>query len=371
MIERSPAPAARVAGPLAVRPPSEVRPASRPRRVAGLDALRGLAVALMVPANAAAELLREPHPLWLRLVGSLAAPLFVTLAGLLVAMAVDRDASLPSERRRGGLPCVRRGAFVILVGVLIDVGIGGYLPLVTCDVLYLIGLSLPLAYLAARGPRRGRLAWPWLVLAATPIVQSWLGYRVALNTPALDASWLGASSPLPLATDAVRRSVVDGWFPVFPWLGFALLGVVLAGVVGAGPGIWPIAALVLIGLGAPLWYCFPGPMAVRCGYSELFYPATVGFLATAAGVVSLLVVRMAPLPEGRLVRVLGVLGRRSLLFYVVHLFAIRRLGDAFGHDLPLGPFLVLCTDLLLGLLLLGLSLEGPGVRRRRAGPAVT
>jgi uncharacterized membrane protein len=40
-----------------------------------------------------------------------------------------------------------RGASILLVGVLIDVFIWGIIPFMTMDVLYLVGFSLPIAYL--------------------------------------------------------------------------------------------------------------------------------------------------------------------------------------------------------------------------------
>ena len=50
-------------------------------RLAAIDLLRGLAIVMMVAANAAAVILRGPHPFGFRLFGSFAAPIFVTLAG--------------------------------------------------------------------------------------------------------------------------------------------------------------------------------------------------------------------------------------------------------------------------------------------------
>src|SRR3954467_15585140 len=62
-------------------------------RLAWVDLLRGLAIASMVAANAGAQVLRAPHPLAFRLLGSLAAPTFVTLAGMMVAHATRADRS--------------------------------------------------------------------------------------------------------------------------------------------------------------------------------------------------------------------------------------------------------------------------------------
>jgi peptidoglycan/LPS O-acetylase OafA/YrhL len=53
-----------------------------------LDILRGIAIATMILSNFAGEMLKAPHPLWLTILGSLAAPLFVIIAGYLVGYSV-------------------------------------------------------------------------------------------------------------------------------------------------------------------------------------------------------------------------------------------------------------------------------------------
>ena len=50
-------------------------------RDATIDALRGMGVFTMAAANLAAETLRLPHPFWLRLYGSYAAPTFLLIIG--------------------------------------------------------------------------------------------------------------------------------------------------------------------------------------------------------------------------------------------------------------------------------------------------
>ena len=95
---------------------------------------------MMVAAN-----LAKPQPaffcghthFWFRLYGSFAAPLFVLLSGMIVAY---------TARRKGhGLGHFRaRGAMMILVAALLEVLIWKFYPFLSVDVLYLIGVSLPL-----------------------------------------------------------------------------------------------------------------------------------------------------------------------------------------------------------------------------------
>src|SRR5215471_9562416 len=77
-----------------------------------IDVLRGLAIFLMVAANLAASSLEEPHPLWFRLYGSFAAPLFVLVSGMMVAYSTLR-------KGYGLRHFLARGAVVILIAVLL------------------------------------------------------------------------------------------------------------------------------------------------------------------------------------------------------------------------------------------------------------
>ena len=109
----------------------------KPARDDGIDALRGLAIVTMVASHLARELLVQPHPLALRAYGSLAAPLFVTLAGLMVAQTCSAK----------GYPLghyIRRGGLILLLAAAVDLGLWGLYPMVGVDVLYLIGVAVPL-----------------------------------------------------------------------------------------------------------------------------------------------------------------------------------------------------------------------------------
>ena len=52
------------------------------------------------------------------------------------------------------------------------------MPFVGVDVLYLIGVAIPLAYLAARAPLWSAAAVTGAILGATPFLQQWLGYTI-------------------------------------------------------------------------------------------------------------------------------------------------------------------------------------------------
>ncbi|HOI57198.1 hypothetical protein [Methanoculleus sp.] len=87
-------------------------------------------------ANLTPALFLPPAPGWYRFLSSLAAPLFIGLAGMMVALSrTGKGRSLVHIATRGGL--------VILVGTFLHLLVFDCVPFLDMDVLYLIGLSLP------------------------------------------------------------------------------------------------------------------------------------------------------------------------------------------------------------------------------------
>jgi len=100
-----------------------------------IDILRGLAIFTMVAANMAPYVLIEPHPFWFRFYGSFAAPLFILISGMMVALTT-------LTKGHDFKYFLVRGILIVTVGALIDVVMWNFYPFTTVDVLYLIGVSL-------------------------------------------------------------------------------------------------------------------------------------------------------------------------------------------------------------------------------------
>ncbi len=280
-------------------------------RDTGIDALRGFAVLTMIGANMVPYLLDEPYPFWLRVFASLAAPTFVLLAGFMVG---HRSIERPRPMRHH----LKRAAELLLVASLIDHLIWNTAPFSNFDILYLIALVLPLAQAAQRLPRVAVLLLAAAVFAATRPLQQLLGY--------------GRDIPQPLV-DRLHALLVDGWFPVFPWLGIGLVGSVVGAVSRQRPEfatrrLHRVALLCFAGGIARWWHVRPA-LPTRGGYAELFYPPSLAFVLTALGVALCLLALTLRLQYSRVCRVLSVYGRASLLIYVVHLASITLVVDRF------------------------------------------
>jgi uncharacterized membrane protein len=280
--------------------------------------LRGAAIVTMFAADLAGPCLRQPHPLWLRAIGSFAAPAFVLLAGMMTSLS-DRPAPLPR--------LLQRSLLLLGVAASIDLLCWRIDPFETFDVLYLLGLALPLVGVCVRLPLVIHLLVASAILGATPWLRGALGYGPLLPDH--------LAYPWP----TWRRLLVDGWFPIFPWLGVALLG----GVAGRLEPLaesrrrWLMpAGVVLMGLGALGWWASPPNLVTRLGYSELFYPPSPQYLALAIGAVLLVLWGFDQLQRRLSLTWLVVLGRSSLLLYVAHVALIAFLLDEWfqGQTLP-------------------------------------
>jgi len=288
-----------------------------------LDWLRGVSVLIMIEAHTldAWTRLDARHNStygWAMIIGGFAAPAFLFLAGIALALAAG------SRLRRGKTPeevaaLARRRALQIFglafLFCLQSWAISGGDPvqaLLKVDILNIMGLSMLAAALlwsAGRG-RWDRAAW---MLAAT--------VAVAMVTPIIRATPM--LSPLPDPIEWYVRPIPGrGTFTLFPWAGFLLAG--------AAIGIWldtartaPAERRVNLALAAI------GLALTAGGYAASFLPAiyaessfwttspTFFFLRLGVLVVSLPVAyAWNALWTGR--SVLQEFGHASLFVYWIH-----------------------------------------------------
>lgn len=295
-------------------------------RTLHFDILRGLAISLMIMANCVAPVYSAMPPLWMRLIGSLAAPSFMILAGMMLALTSK--------------PKPMRGLSLIAIGALIDLLLWRIVPFMTCDVLYTIGIGIMVTAYPARTLSIKTL-WGMgvLFLVIGQGLQAVFGYNKAIFN-----IYLTPKEAVPPVLDIFKHIAhqyfVDGWFPLFPWLGFIWLGAALQRSLQAQtegfrspydnrllmPLEWMLFAAVSLICSAAYWsltFKLPEP---RLGYSELFYAPTAGFCFTAISVfvVTLLIVQL--ILRWRFIRFLlapfGSLGQQSMWIYVVHLVVI-------------------------------------------------
>ena len=288
----------------------------------------------------AASIYAPPHAFWFRVVSSFAAPTFIMLAGMMVVVSGN-------ARHHGWRHYLGRGALLVLVGILIDLVIAQLAPFYSFDVLYLIGIAYPLTYFVARLPRIWQLTLIVLIFLLTPLLQWKFGYTDYPGVVFLWGSRVGDPDMIPEhPTSLLQHLLIDGWFPIFPWLGVSFAGAAAAQLFSVTQRVTAyremgLTALVLVIVGIAAWLAYPGPVYERNGSSELFYPATLGFVLTACGVVLALIWTVQWTPGWPIYAPLRWLGQCSLLMYVLHLAIINYVLEPLLPDKSLPEFLVI------------------------------
>ncbi|MBS1652460.1 MAG: DUF1624 domain-containing protein [Bacteroidetes bacterium] len=296
-----------------------------------VDVLRGIAIFSMIASNMAAYNYLEPHAFVFKVYGSIAAPCFIFLAGMMVSYTAHIK-SYPFNYY------LLRGTATLIVAALIDFFLWRIIPFVTFDVLYLIGLAMPLIYVILKLPKYVQLISIVLIFVVSSFLQKHVGY---IDTPneARGLNELKGSTIL-------HQFFIDGWFPLFPWLGVSLLGAFF-GKMRITLGVEKLNKLFLIyGLcffiaGLALWIVFKPALLSREGYSELFYPPTIIFMMTFLGVILLLLNLLYQIKQFKILYFFSIYGRSSLLMYILHTTFIVFIFNRFFVAYTFFPFVLL------------------------------
>jgi uncharacterized membrane protein len=299
---------------------------ARPARRAYIDWARGIAVLIMIHAHVLdawtlpAERSRVAFG-YLNLIGGFAAPLFLWLAGVSVAIAAERRLQGGQPRASAALALTRRGTEIFLLAFIFRaqafvVSPGNPLTsLLRVDILNIMGPAMMLSAVLwgiAGGPRRATFACG---LVATLIA--------VVTPPIRTATWLTVL-PDPVQW-YISPSGNHSTFTLFPWSGFVLAGAAYGSLFAKGMRTderRTLMRLALVGLGiavasyvlsyrpsiyvvSSFWTTSPTYFALRTG----------AMMALLAGLFSL--EASVPGARGSLAS-LARLGRSSLFVYWIH-----------------------------------------------------
>lgn len=407
-------------------------------RLSFVDTLRGLAVVFMVPLHASHGWLRpelRSGTGWsiVQFFGGLAAPIFLTLAGVSLGLRWAVKA------QKQGVPAHRvdlgRALSMIVLGYLLRLQmwvvdgagyarpesypgelllLGGYLlayvgfgqlasaprkcftycgiaalmvaagfanvaataparlyGLARVDVLQCIGASLALVIAAgaARGPAFSRPALYVALGVAAAFIASWTRAWVPGPLPEAAAAYLGQWPAEP------GRPLM-GLFPIFPWLAYAFIGVAVGLHWGAARSEHDNQTLVLIytALGACLALAtnesLPHVFRALHLWPWMEQPVRVAYRVGLVLTLSGAALALSS-PRSLLRSTLDVLGRASLLIYWIHLeFTFGAASSAFTRKLDFSQFLIGTTLVLAAMLLLAhVRLSSSSIRPRVRGAA--
>jgi uncharacterized membrane protein len=183
-----------------------------PSRYWELDALRGVAILLMIGFHLTWDLValdlvqvnmgRNPWPWFSRVISTM----FLSLAGISLVISDNRRGETPAWRKY-----LLRGAKVLGLAMVVTVATYFALPdsFIVFGILHLIGFSI-IAALPFLPYRRRWISLPLGVVLL--VVGSYVNRQVVLHPWFI---WLGANQ--------IGRSMAD-WYPVLPWFGLVLIG---------------------------------------------------------------------------------------------------------------------------------------------------
>jgi len=292
---------------------------------------------IMLFANSAAYFFTGHVNVSFRIVSSLAAPLFIFLVG----------ANLAFSKNDSTKKFIHRGLYLFITASLIDVFAWKIYPFGTFDVLYLIAFGIIFC---------GLIRFGWitdLILGFGIVIISFFLkgiYRFEINETSIFEKVIINKE---LFTDFFFRAFVDGWFPVFPWMGYIFIGRAVMSRIESLRNIY-----VLILNFSAFVFCFwtlsvSTPNPVRANYIEIFYPITVFYVPISLTFVLLLIILLT---KSKYINCLfsieySLMGQNSLFSYIIHCFIISLFAETFPYRGTNG-FLLFCSLQLTSLYLI-------------------
>ena len=343
--------------------------------------MRGLACVLMFQTHCYDSWLspgarQSKFFMYSQLGGTFPAPLFLFLAGVSFALVTEKLWTRNLPPAPIARATIRRGAEIFALGLLFRlqeyVIAWGWAPLsdlLRVDILNTIGLSMMLM---------GLLCWIVLSIAGGKHARSALvlgsagtALTISMLTPLLWTTWRPRWLPWPLESylDGVHnRGTPQAWlFPVFPWAGFAFVGLAAGFVLQSQPGRRR-EALTFFGMGAAglgllaagrwldalprhlyagydYWHTSPNFFLVRVGMVLVILSASYAWCRWGAAQWG-----FSPLAQ---------LGQASLLVYWVHLEFV------YGRASILPKHCVHIWTASIGLFVIFLAMLGLAILRKR------
>lgn len=210
------------------------------RRYRSIDIMRTIAIAFMVLCHFTIYLAPEyesAHAIFFLIadhgVGDLAAPFFIFLAGMSQQISYQKHAG---DKSMFKFRNVVYGIVLFLFGLLFEGAVWGFEHTFGWDVLTLIATAVILLFFLRRVPIWILIAMVSLILVVTPALRStshYLGYwgGELVNTPYVSniipgilQETVGEYEASITMIEMLRGFFLNGFFPFFPWIMYALCG---------------------------------------------------------------------------------------------------------------------------------------------------
>jgi len=284
-------------------------------RVVAIDFLRSISIIIMILANSAAYVLEKPHSLFLRFIFSLAAPTFIFLSGYSFQLSYN---SKSSKRNK-----YHTGFYLFFSAALIDCIIWHIYPFCTFDVLYLIGTGIIINTIIADWHYNSKLFLILIIISLHLIFIKIVNYRFDITEIEITEK---PKMVLHLFLNDIKiwkRFLFDGWFPLFPWLAFAIAGNVVAERTSSmidNKLFFSITSTFIVLCGSLLFLRLSPIQLERDDYLELFYPPNTYFIFSVTGLLifSIIFSYRINKTKNKIILTFCELGKKSLFVYILH-----------------------------------------------------
>lgn len=280
-------------------------------RIVLLDYLRAFAILIMIFANASPYCFFGVKTIpGIRILFSIAAPIFIFLLGYTFALNNERRPNLNRQRMRS--------IQILSIAVFIDLIVWRITPFCTFDVLYLIGFSSFFLIYIKKIKSSSILSIIVLIIFVIHIyLLEIANYRFDNN----DSITIYLNSIKLFLKNSTKRFFLDGWFPFFPWFAIALIGYLTYFIKPNKTNQRIFGALSLVAtIVFILLFNFKNIQVPRNGYLELFYPVSIALiffiLAINSAIALLLSVNFTN--SNTQFRLLQIIGQYSLFVYLLH-----------------------------------------------------
>lgn len=290
---------------------------SKTSRYAWIDILRGLAIMLMIPANYIA-LLEKPYNLIFRVIISNVAPIFIILSVGMVVL---------NAKNHNFLYYLQRGLYISIISGLIDILIRNIMPFHSFDVLYIIGIGLPIAYLIKNWNQKILLILSIFFFIISCILQNYYGYENNVLEVSLFAKKFASLKQISYSF------FINGWFPIFPWLGYVFYGVAIFKYLFSTEQQQKNKFFLIFMCLIVTCMCYfllfhkfdwipkfinTWNLNTRHGLAEIFYPPSFIYLLSTISVFVVLVHFVQLISDFRCLNFLKKFGQYSMFLYILH-----------------------------------------------------
>ena len=284
-------------------------------RIVAIDFLRSISIVIMILANSAAYVLEKPHSLVLRFIFSLAAPTFIFLSGY--------SFNISSQKKFSRKEKFFTGIFLFITAAFIDIFIWHIYPFCTFDVLYLIAFGIIINTLIANWHYNNKLLLILVLITLHLVFLKIVNYRFEILEIQTSENPRTVFNIFLNDIKMWKRFLFDGWFPVFPWLAFAVTGNVVAERTNSiidNKSFYSITSAFVIVCGMLLFIKLTPTQLERDDYLELFYPPNSFFIVSVIGLLIFSIVLSYKINKtsNKFILTFCELGKKSLFVYILH-----------------------------------------------------